>query len=362
MFTMIMKLLEPTKQELWNDIVASANGHIFQTTHWMEVAELLGSKAIPMMMDDNAILMMYQNPILSMKRFGICLNSLTTTRGPIFRNNLFDNKVFFKFVEEIEDYARRNHVVLCRLAPHRLLGDYQTNDLLRSFGFNRVSDPTKTTFHTQTFIVDLRSSLDLILSRMEKRTRWSIRKAEKSNVKVEYRSDQLGVKIFYELYRKTVPTPSPPEFFATVMQVLGSKGLAKVFLAKIGTEYATSAFLLVFGSTIFYAWGGSNPSCNRFGAGEFLHWKAMQWGKENGHQFNDLHGAVEEESTASKKKPDATLFKRGFGGTSVKYVGEYRKVYPRFLPYCGLNVIRQSGSLIYGARRRWRRFLFCAQS
>jgi lipid II:glycine glycyltransferase (peptidoglycan interpeptide bridge formation enzyme) len=166
---------------------------------------------------------------------------------------------------------------------------------------------------------------------MEKRTRWSIRKAESSGVVVE----NGGLEAFYELFKASNPNPAPINYFQSVVESLAPKGMAQIFLAKIGPRYVSGALLLMFGRTVFYKWGASNHQTNRLGAGELLHWRIMQWAKQSGYTRYDLHGAVIGEPVG------ATLFKRGFGGTPTMYLGEYRKAYSRLLGFNTLSLLRK---------------------
>ncbi len=337
------ELLDLPKKNLWDNIVASSSGHIFQTSHWAEVAEAMGSKAIPMMIDGRAVLMAYEQPFFSAKTLRFVYNSLTILRGPVFRNNLFDRNLFLEFLRNVDVCAKQDKVAVCYFFPNIPFADRSAHQDLVTAGFKPVFDSSS--FHSQTFVVSCDRPLEEIFRGMEKRTRWSINKAERSNISVEERSDLLGVNMFYGLYAETAPRPFAREFFEMVMRKLGAKGLARIFLAELGSSVASTAFLLTFGSGIFYVWGGSDPRYNKFCPGELLHWRIIQWGKEHGYRFYDLHGAVVEDSDfykVDKKTINVTLFKRGFGGTYVRYLGEYRKVYSR-LTYDIVSTIRRFG-------------------
>ena len=328
--SMNTELFDLSGQVMWNEIVRSAGGHIFQTFHWANVAEKGGMKPVPIMIDNKAVLMTYVSPFFSARSLGLVWNALTIPRGPVFKDGLFNRQIFLQFLKTIDFHAVQNRAVVCNFFPNRPFEDTETHGNLMNAGFKPVFEAGS--FHTQTFVLDCRNSLEELLRAMEKRTRWAIRKAERSGVQIEEKSDYLGMDQIYGLYEKTVPAPLSKEFFKTVIDALASKGLARIFFAKVGTSVVSTAFLLMFGDTMFYVWGGSEKLANRSCPGESLHWKIIQWGKEHGYRFYDFHGALVADAQlyrAEDKTASVSLFKRGFGGTFVRYLAEYRKVYSR---------------------------------
>jgi lipid II:glycine glycyltransferase (peptidoglycan interpeptide bridge formation enzyme) len=326
---------------LWNEIVRSAGGHIFQTSHWGEVAEIAGTKPVPTMIDDRAVLMAHVDPLFSARRFGFVCNVLTILRGPVFRDGLFDREVFLNFLKRIDFLATQNRAVACNFFPNRPYEDAVTHRDLLGAGYRPVFD--RRSFHTQTFVLDCSIPLEQLLKGMEKRTRWAIRKAERSDVRVEERSDSGGIDRFYDLYRNTAPAPIRKSFFQIVMKVLASKGLARIFLARIGASTVSTAFLLMFGDRMYYVWGGSDKLANRFCPGELLHWSIIQWGREHGYRFYDLHGVLVADAHlygGDEKTAQVALFKRGFGGAFVRYLPQYRKVYS-WMKYRTASTIRR---------------------
>jgi len=266
---------------------------------------------------------------------------LTILRGPVFRDGLFDREVFLSFLRRIDFIAMQNGALACNFFPNRPYEDAETHCDLLSAGYRRVFD--RGSFHTQTFVLDCSNPLEQILKGMEKRTRWAIRKAERSGVQVEERSDSLGVDRFYDLYKKTAPAPIRKSFFQIVMKVLASKGLAKIFLARIEASTVSTAFLLTFGDKMYYVWGGSDKLANRFCPGELLHWSIIQWGRQHGYRVYDLHGALVADAHlygGDEKTAQVALFKRGFGGAFVRYLPQYRKVYS-WMKYRTVSTIRR---------------------
>jgi len=337
----------------WNEIVASANGHIFQTTHWVEVMEALGSKgsAIPIVMGSDAVMVAYLSSILSARRIGFSYKSMNVARGPVFRNGAFDASVFERFMTELDSLAKEHGVITLKISPQELSSNLALHAYLTSHGFRRMPDNTGTSLlHTQTYILSLEGSEDVILSRMMKSTRNCIAKAGRENhVQIEHGTDDEKVRLFHFPYSRTTPNPASLNFFETVMAILGRKGLARVFLAKVGNDVAAASFYLMFGRKIFYVWAGSLRRYNKYAPGNLLHWRAIQWAKENGYSLYDFHGAPVDENDWPKlpeKMVSTAKFKRGFGGMPVKYIGEYHKAYSRLGSPAGLRFLHECARLV----------------
>jgi len=351
-----VKEVGPETRDIWHEIVASAGGHIFQTFHWAEVEERMGAKPVPFIVDDRVVMMSYQHPVFSARRFGFVRDKLTIPRGPIFKGGTFDAGQFRRILGDLNEYAVRNRVAVCDLFPFFTFGSAEPRTELENCGFRPIFDSSA--FSTQTYVLDCGKPLDQLLAAMEKRTRWSIRKAEKENLVVKEGTDESAVATFYSLHRKAVPRPLPEEFFRVVFGVLGRKCMAKIFFTMVGHEAVSTAFLLLFGKKMFYVWGGSDSSYRQLCPGELLHWRVIQWGKRNGYLSYDFHGAQVEDSDLyrpSKKAETVTLFKRGFGGEFVRYLPEYRKIYSRF----GFHVLGGLGKI--SSRMRQLNFDFAAR-
>jgi len=312
---------------IWNEIVASAGGHIFQTFHWAEVLRKFGVEAIPLMVEDRAVLMAYKIPMLTVRRIRTMYHTLQVLRGPVFKEDRFDRSALEEIVSRVVRYARAERVLGLDLFPNVPSSDSESEKYLLKQGFRPVYN--RHSFHTQTYVLDCSQSEEELMKRMEKRTRWSIRKAQRLGVKVRDGIDEKLLDSFFKVYSSTNPSPQPKGFFEIVNKILGERGLARIFLSEVDGQCAAGLLALMFGSKIFYVWGGSNPTYKNYQPGVLLHWETIKWGRLHGYTYYDFHGALVEDVEkygTDEKTANVTLFKRGFGGAFLKYMPQNRMV------------------------------------
>ncbi len=311
----------------WNDIVASSNGHIFQTSHWSEVLARFGVESVPFIFEDRSIMVVHKVPMLSLRAIGRRYCALQVLRGPVFKSQGFERAVYQDLVERMVAYARSEGILRLNVFPNLPASDIESTNYLSSKGFVPVYETGA--FHTQTYVLDCRPSDEEIIHRMEKRTRWALRKAQAVATELEEGIDEQTFDSFYELYRNSAPFPQTRDFLRTVLRILGNRGLARIFLLSIDGQPAAGIFGLMFGMTFFHVWAATNHNLRKAYPGVLLPWEAIKWARSNNYKYYDFHGALVQD--IEKYNPDekvlqVALFKRGFGGTLVRYAPQHRMI------------------------------------
>jgi lipid II:glycine glycyltransferase (peptidoglycan interpeptide bridge formation enzyme) len=250
-------------------------------------------------------------------------------------------------LSRLVQYAHDHRIVALDLFPNLPASDSKSRDWLVTHGFRPVYN--RLAFHTQTYILNCARSDEELLSCMEKRTRWSLRRAQRMGVSVRHGTDEQLLDLFFMVYSIANPSPQSKMFFENVNRILGTRGLARFFVSEVKGDCAAAMFALMFGPTIFYIWGGTNPDYRSQHAGTLLHWEAIRWGRSNGFTLYDFHGALVEDIDkfgADEKTSNVALFKRGFGGSLLKYMPQHRAVFSSF-KYTMANAIRRAASVVH---------------
>ena len=75
------------------------------------------------------------------------------------------------------------------------------------------------------------------------------------------------------------------------------------------------------GQNLHYVYGGSrdDPEARRFPIAHLLHWQAIEWAREAGCRHYDFGGY-------SPTGGGVAAFKRGFGGTLIRFAPRFRRV------------------------------------
>jgi len=177
-------------------------------------------------------------------------------------------------------------------------------------------------------VINLSSSLDELMARLNKKTRNEIRQAQKRNVKISLMNNEKGIKSFYDLSQDYWRKTGKPfwlkgnNFFEFYKENI-DKNILNVFLAKIEDNPAAFAAIWKNKKNIIYFAGGMNRKYQWYRPSNLLLWEVIKWGKEKGCKFLDMGGLV-----TDKRNPRYSIskFKEGFGG-ELKEFYKYYKIF-----------------------------------
>lgn len=188
----------------------------------------------------------------------------------------------------------------------------------------------------KTIIIDLRNGCDAIWSGMKSETRNQVRKAMKSNVKVDIRRDAEWVEPVYEIFTKTyerqkVKAPVGIELFRQIAEKLVPEH-ALVFTAVYDERIVAYAIICFDEKTAYYLDGGLDRRYRQVCPTNIIQWEVVQWAVARHLQSYDMCGA-NMESIAN--------FKAGFGGEVVNFpTREYTPTILGAVAWTGYNMLR----------------------
>ena len=192
-------------------------------------------------------------------------------------------------------------------------------------------------FETQqsfTTIIDLRQDIDVIWKKIKKTHKQHIRRADKNGIKITV-SDNY--ERFHQEYKKFLNQKNNVDLFG--LRILSSQFMQKygvLFLAEKQDEFLggnlyfhdqDSAFIV----NIAYPKLGISNDKNKciYDANCFLHWKAMQYFKNQGFINYDFGGLKSGEISINHQMDGLDFFRRSFGGDVILHY-QYRKYKSRF--------------------------------
>lgn len=193
------------------------------------------------------------------------------------------------------------------------------------------------------YLIDLTGSPEQVMQNIGARTRKNIRHGlRKGNVIIEQvcRADQLAA--WYALIKKTYFAARVPladiSMFQAAHEVLAPKGMARYYLARIGSTYVAATAELPYKDVIYGWYSGVDRAFASEYPGELLMWEILRWGAENGYKTYDFGGAGKPDEYSGVRE-----FKAKFGGRLVCF-GRNTKVLAPFLLHwskLGYAVYRQ---------------------
>jgi hypothetical protein len=184
--------------------------------------------------------------------------------------------------------------------------------------------PTKPTFATSTFLLDLERSEEDILKAMHSKTRYNIGLADKKGVQVE-ESEDIGS--FINLQKETAKNQGffvhPDRYYQTLWETLRPYQMIHLLIAKYKGETLAAWVFFKYKDTFYYPYGASSNKYREVMASSLIMWEGIKLGKHLGCKVFDMWGAADDPENSSDPWHGFTRFKSGFGATHLRYPGSW---------------------------------------
>ena len=240
--------------------------------------------------------------------------------GPVIKDNSEDLLIFLK--ENLKKIAKSEQAVFLRLdfMPR------QSNKLLSRF-FKKAPQYT---YHSAYFqpryewLLNLETSEEELLKGMHDNTRYSIRLAERKEIKTEIVTENFK-KYFEDFYRLMSCTAErnkfalhPKAYYECIFQNLNKAENSYLSVAKYKDKILVINLIIIFGKTAAYVFSCSNnEERNRAPSYQAL-WKAILHAKKlNMRYFN--FGGISNGDPLYKSWEGLTSFKKKFGGKETRH-------------------------------------------
>jgi hypothetical protein len=163
--------------------------------------------------------------------------------------------------------------------------------LLKEEGFSLFSKEKL----DRTLILDLSQPLEGLRKGLRQHWRRYLKVAEKSELEIVEGTDDSVFEIFVKIYkemvaRKKFPEPNDINQFRLIQRRLPDKFKMKVLLCRSGGEVCAGLICSLIGNTAVYLFGATSDYGLKLRGAYLLHWKLIEWLKENSAEFYDLNG------------------------------------------------------------------------
>jgi len=267
------------------------------------------------------------------------INELYTSYGPIVAEEIMDN-VKIKVIQALLENAKKCADTGTIKHTFFIRRDYIFNkekdtrpskmdsDMFVEVGYRAVPNG-----YGQTFVINLESNLQSIINNFEKRTRWSLNKAKKFNIKAQTENSQEGLKTFYKLYMNTAKRHNsiitPFNFLDELYRILAPKKMMDIYIAYFDNMPVSTTITLNYKNTAYYYMAASLKKFHYTQANTYLQFFIISKLKDKGIKRYDLLCAPQS-CDIDNPQYGLYLFKRGFGGKSVP-VFHYEQIYSKML-------------------------------
>ncbi|MFA5010129.1 MAG: peptidoglycan bridge formation glycyltransferase FemA/FemB family protein [Patescibacteria group bacterium] len=315
-----MRLITPTPETWDNYLIKNELGHFLQSWAWGEFQEKLGNKIWRLVVEDNGQIITQLLVIKLSLGFGQSI--LYSPRGQLINKNrslTATQAGIALLLQEIKKIATQEKVVCFRIDPPAPADDLTTERFYASSGF--VKNP-KSIQPLHSLILDLHPTPEQLLATMKTKTRYNIHIAEKHGITATKSDHPYDFDKFLELTRATSGRQGfashSENYYRTQFNVLHTANLQDLWVARHQDKAIAAILVNYFGDTATYVHGASDHSQHELMAPHLLQFAAIQDARRRGFARYDFWGI-----NPDPNHPWAgfTRFKRGFGGTEIKYIG-----------------------------------------
>lgn len=241
--------------------------------------------------------------------------------GPLWerRGCETDPEVAVGMARAIEaEYVTRRKLCL-RIIPNAFAGTARATAFQSAFsGFERQTAQPGNTYRT--FVLDLSPPLEELRSRLDKKWRNQLNRAEKNGLTVTAGDGVDEYRVFCQIYsemrkRKSFDTTVNEQEFERIQEALPASHRMRVLLCWEKGTLVTGLVASAMGNSAIYLLGAtSDAGLNAKGA-YLLQWTLIGWLRERGILWYDL-GGIDPEAN-----PGVYHFKKGFSGVDSTQIG-----------------------------------------
>jgi lipid II:glycine glycyltransferase (peptidoglycan interpeptide bridge formation enzyme) len=168
------------------------------------------------------------------------------------------------------------------------------------------------------YLINLNQPEETIWRNISKSGRQSVRTSRNKGTIIEEVTEREKISIAYQLLEDVYARAQVPlanvTLFEAAFDILGPRGMFKVFLARVDKHYIGTCLILLYKGRIVDWYAGTKRTFSKFSPGELLIWHVLQWGKKHSFHLFDFGGAGKPQEDYGPRK-----FKSKFGGELVNY-------------------------------------------
>ena len=176
-----------------------------------------------------------------------------------------------------------------------------------------------------TFIIDLALKEDELLQKMKQKTRYNIRLAQKSGVKIK-QGTLKDLDLIYKIYAETSMRDKfiirPKEYYIQLWKHFMSAGMAIPLIAEVEEKPVAALFLFFFNQKSYYLYGMSRDIYREKMPNYLLQWEAIKLSQSLNCREYDMWGAPDVFEPTDRMW-GVYKFKEGLGAKIIQTLGAY---------------------------------------
>ncbi len=239
-------------------------------------------------------------------------STLRWFQGPIIHDPDNTSEILSNILLAVDRIAKDNNVNLISGSSPPQMDNFPTS-IFKKYGY--------TIKPWVTYITDLQRNVDDIFHTLHNKTRYDVRKGEKTGLEFEISTKKESQDVYWNLkyynkkklekIRKKYST-----FIENTWKILFQNDYKKNFIVKSEGRAVAIITNLLFNGNVSQIGIANSPVGSNY-AGSFLTWNTIRWAAENNYRTYDVGGA--NPSPLSKKEQGINLFKSKWASKKVNY-------------------------------------------
>lgn len=299
-------------KDVWESfLAANAPESLFQSWYWGDVLQKSGSLVERFGFFDGPQLVGIAQLVITRAKRGTFLH---VRHGPVWKGQ--SQGYWVQGMKLLTQVAAREKAWFIRISP-LLPVAAEHLDRFRQLGLR--PSPIHEVDAERCWVLDIEASEEALLMNMRKTTRYEIRLAQKSDVRIETSIRSKDLDSFYRLYEETSRRHGfvAHESITEEFEVFSKAGNALLYIGYEGSQVRAAAIVLFYGSQAIYHHGASVTG--KVPVSRLIQWEAILEAKKRGKKVYNFYGIAPEDKPNHPWR-GITLFKKGFGGREVNYI------------------------------------------
>src|SRR5579884_1526891 len=318
-----------SSEKSWDAFVSShPRGHFLQSWGWGELKASAGWQPLRLFLWDNVA----NRPVAAAQILRRTLASLPPgighlayiPKGPV----LDSSSLYASFFALLHPFLRRHGAIALQVEPPFTVDEpdgLQCAAWMKQTGFSQV----RTVQPLRTILLDLKSDEEALLARMKEKWRYNVRLAARKGVQIRVATSEDDVRAWYRILQTTGERDAfgihTENYYLRAWHIFAPRGQARLFLAEKDGQLLAGIFVGLMAKQAIYLYGASSNELRQLMPNYLLQWEAIRWAKSEGATSYDFWG-IPDTDDENESMAGVYRFKSGWGGSVVRFLGNYQYV------------------------------------
>jgi len=252
------------------------------------------------------------NPIFQKVASKLNLGSIISWHyGPVIHEESLTRQINEELIDALDKIALENDIIFIKGTSHPLSVSSDQHLLKKNEYEQKLWG---------TYVIDLNEGFEGLYNKLDKKTRYDIRKAEQNQIEFGIANNKSDLDEYIELKHREreksgQKTTRIPFYNEKYWDYLYKNDHLLLFVARHKGDMIGGILGIVFNGYIIQH--GVLTRKKELSGGAFLTWNSLKWASENNYKIFDMGGFNPEPD--SKKEKSIDFFKSKWGGKELKY-------------------------------------------